>query len=117
MLFPSVSYWQSKQITSSLDLAPMIQIKYVRYLLVLVLGAGFLFSVVFSIIKWRRGNTGLTHEVKRQDYRVLPTITLMRQNALRGNPSDNLTEEYLNIEPLDEHVLYIKHYSIEHVNG
>ena len=91
----------------------MIQIKYVRMLLVLVLGSGFLFSVVFSIIKWRKGNTGLTHEIRRQDYRVLPTITLMRRHALRGNPSDNLTEEYLKIEPLDEQMLYIKHYNIE----
>ena len=95
----------------------MIQIKYVRFLLVLVLGAGFLFRVVFSIIKWRKGNTGLTHETRKQDYRVLPTISLMRRSAISGNASGNLTEEYLNIEPLDEHVLHKGHYNIEHVNG
>ena len=95
----------------------MIQIKYVRFLLVLVLGTGFLFSVVFSIIKWRKGNTGLTHEIRRQDLRVLPTISLMRRSAISGNASGNLTEEYLKIESLDQHVLHIRHYNIEHANG
>ena len=94
----------------------MEQIKPVRLIVLLALLTGFLYSVTFSLIKWKKGKTGLTQEIRRQDNRLLPTVTICRMLASSVNESQNMTENYLQATPIDKHVIHIGH-ELELQNG
>ena len=90
--------------------------KYVRFLVFLALLTGFLYSVIFSLIKWNKGKTGMTQEIRRQENRLLPTVTICRMLAPSVNESKNMTENYLHMTPIDKHVIQIRH-ELELQNG
>ena len=92
-------------------------VKSERFLTILLLWGVFLSAVTYSLTKWATGKTGLHHDIRRQDMRVLPAITLWWRRAPPTNVFDNLTEDYLNMEPLDQHVLQIAHYNVEGGDG
>ena len=87
----------------------MAQMKWARLMVVLSLLTGFGYSVIFSLIKWKKGKTGMTQEIRRQENRLLPTVTICRQLALSVHQSKNMTDNYLHSLPIDKHVIHIEH--------
>ena len=87
----------------------MAQMKWARLMVVLSLLTGFGYSIIFSLIKWKKGKTGMTQEIRRQENRLLPTVTICRQLALSVHQSKNMTDNYLHSLPIDKHVIHIEH--------
>ena len=67
-------------------------------------------------MKWKKGKTGLTQEIRRQETRLLPTFTICRKLASSVNESQNMTENYLQAAPIDTHLIHIRH-ELELQNG
>ena len=89
----------------------------IRHVVHIALGIGFLYNVANSLLKWNRGKTGMNQEVKRVKEQLYPSITLC-PTMLKKMPKStaNLTENYLNMVPIDKHVLAIDH-KVELENG
>ena len=83
---------------------------FVRSLVLLALCAVFLYSVIFCVIKWSDGKTGVTARIRRQENRVLPTVTMYPLLATTGRASRNMTENYLLAVPIQKNVLRLEHY-------
>ena len=87
-----------------------------KHFLQLVLGVVFCYSVVVSLIKWEKGKTGMTHEIRSQPKRFFPSVKICRALATSGSLSKNLTEIFLHIPPIKQHVLHLEH-KVEMENG
>ena len=90
--------------------------EYTKYFLKLVLGIVFGYSVVISLIKWGKGKTGMTHEIRTAQKRWFPSFRICRKLAKSASLGKNLTENFMHIVPIKQHVLYLEH-NVEMENG
>ena len=88
----------------------MEPLKLVRSFVLSALCAGFFYSVIFCLIKWNAGKTGVTARIRRQENRVLPIVSMYPLLATTGSASRNLTENYLLAVPIEKNVLRLEHY-------
>ena len=89
-----------------------------KYFVQLVLGIAFGYSVVISLLKWDKGNTGMTQQIRTQTKRMFPSVTICRMLPSSGNENKNLTELFMKLKnkPIEQHVPYLQH-AVEMGNG
>ena len=80
-----------------------------RYFVVLAMTLTFLFIVGKSIYKFREGSIGETHKTKKAAEMRFPSLTLCPHfiSNFSTPGTKNMTEYYLNMSSIKEHVLSI----------
>ena len=104
---------------SYLGLLNIMQLQWsIKYLVQLVLGIVFGYSVVVSVLQWDKEKTGMTHQIRTQTNRMFPSVTICRLLPSLGTENTNLTELFMNLKsmPIEKHVLYLQH-AVEMGNG
>ena len=70
----------------------------------------FFYSVYYSVMRVLKAQIAVTLTTKSEDYLMYPSVTMCPYfMKVPESAGTNLTEEYLNIEPMAESILQLQH--------